>query len=131
MANPDNLIPQAHKLTVEEASKGGKKSGEARKRKRSMRDAMEIMLAMSLKPEDAEELTDIEDIRSFAESIGKNITIQDAMVFKQIQLALAGSQKSFEIIRDTVGEKPKERIETNKEALDKLDEVLKNIGGVV
>lgn len=31
MANPSNLVPQAHKLTVEEQSMGGKKSAESRK----------------------------------------------------------------------------------------------------
>lgn len=31
MANEQNLIPQAHKLTLEEQSMGGKKSGESRK----------------------------------------------------------------------------------------------------
>ena len=31
MANSDNLKPQAHVLTVEEQSQGGKKSGEVRK----------------------------------------------------------------------------------------------------
>ena len=31
MANKNNLIPQQHKLTVEEQSKGGKKSVKAKK----------------------------------------------------------------------------------------------------
>lgn len=38
MANEQNLIPQAHVLTVEEASRGGKASGEARRRKKTMRE---------------------------------------------------------------------------------------------
>ena len=29
----DNLIPQAHKITVEEASRGGKRSAEVRREK--------------------------------------------------------------------------------------------------
>lgn len=32
----DNLIPQAHKLTVEEQSKGGKKSAESRREKKTV-----------------------------------------------------------------------------------------------
>lgn len=131
MANEQNLIPQAHKLTVEEASKGGKKSAETRRRRRAMRESLELILSMALSNEEAMAVTDIEDIQAFADANGKNITVQDAMLLKQVQLALAGSPRSFEIVRDTVGEKPKERIETNKEALDKLDEVLKNIGGVI
>ena len=38
MANNQNLIPQAHVLTVEESSRGGKASGEARRRKKTMRE---------------------------------------------------------------------------------------------
>ena len=131
MANEQNLIPQAHTLTVEEQSQGGQKSGEARRRKRSMREACELILAMSIESQEAAKLMDIEDIQSFAEANGKNITVQDAMILKQAQLALMGSHRSFELIRDTAGEKPKERVETNSDTLEKLDEVLKNIGGVV
>lgn len=36
MANRKNLIPQAHVLTVEEQSKGGIASGEARRRKKNL-----------------------------------------------------------------------------------------------
>jgi len=132
MADNGNLRPFKNEEEAREAGKkGGKKSGEVRRRKRAMRETLEIILSMALSSDEARELTDIEDIKAFAEANGKNITVQDAMLLKQVQLALAGSPRSFEIVRDTVGEKPKERIETNQEALDKLDEVLKNIGGVV
>lgn len=131
MAREDNLIPQAHVLTVDEASKGGKNSAEARRRKRDMRETCEIILAMTLEDPEMAKAMDIEDIKSLAEANGKNLTIQDAMIMKQAQLALMGSHRSFELIRDTVGEKPKERIETNSDTLEKLDEVLKEIGGVV
>ena len=36
MANKENLIPQAHVLTVEEQSKGGKKSVEVRRQKKTV-----------------------------------------------------------------------------------------------
>lgn len=36
MANEKNLIPQAHTLTVEEASKGGQNSGKARREKKTI-----------------------------------------------------------------------------------------------
>lgn len=44
MANPQNLIPQAHVLTVEEASKGGKASGKARQEKATMKKRLEELL---------------------------------------------------------------------------------------
>lgn len=132
--NLDNLIPFSERSPAERRElgrKGGLKKAEVMRRRKSMRQVCEIALTMPLKSLKEAEQIEIEDIKSFVEANGKNVTVQDAMILKQVQLALAGSQRSFEIIRDTVGEKPKERVETNTEALDKLDEVLANIGGVV
>ena len=48
MANNVNLIPQAHKLTVEEASKGGKRSGEVRREQKAYREMAKAMLAATI-----------------------------------------------------------------------------------
>ena len=40
MAKEDNLIPGGYKLTVEEASKGGKRSGEVRRLKKTFKMAL-------------------------------------------------------------------------------------------
>ena len=46
MANEQNLVrgDEAHKLTAEEQSMGGKASGEARRQKRDLRLALEMLL---------------------------------------------------------------------------------------
>jgi len=44
VANEQNLIPQAHVLTVEESSKGGKASGKARREKATMKATLEMLL---------------------------------------------------------------------------------------
>lgn len=44
MANKKNLKPQAHSLTVEEASKGGKASGEARRKTASVKKFVQAIL---------------------------------------------------------------------------------------
>ena len=44
MANPQNLIPQAHVLTVEEASKGGKASVEARNKRKEQIELLKRLL---------------------------------------------------------------------------------------
>ncbi|MCR5035386.1 MAG: hypothetical protein K6B42_08235 [Clostridia bacterium] len=132
--NLDNLKPFSERSPEERRElgrKGALKANEVMRRKKSMRQGCEIALTMPLKSIEEAELVSVEDIASFVEAKGKNVSVQDAMILKQIQLALAGSHRSFEIIRDTVGEKPKERIETSTETLDKLDEVLANIGGVI
>ena len=46
MANEQNLIDggRAHKLTVEEQSRGGKRSGEVRAAKRDLKLAIDLLL---------------------------------------------------------------------------------------
>lgn len=46
MPNEENLIPGGYKLTAEEQSKGGKKSGEARRRKKTMKQVMDYLLSL-------------------------------------------------------------------------------------
>lgn len=49
MANEQNLVPQAHKLTVEEASRGGVASGKARAQKKTLRELAEMIGNMEVK----------------------------------------------------------------------------------
>lgn len=51
MANEQNLIPQAHKLTVEEASKGGIASGKARRQKRTLAQIGDMIGSLDIKSE--------------------------------------------------------------------------------
>lgn len=44
MANEQNLIPQAHKLTVEEQSAGGKKSAQVRREKKTIQKILNELL---------------------------------------------------------------------------------------
>ena len=49
MANKENLIPQAHVLTVEEQSKGGKKSVEVRRQKKTVQKILNDFLSTPAK----------------------------------------------------------------------------------
>ena len=93
MANQQNLIPQAHELTVEEASKGGKASVESRKQKKLLRECLEILLE--------KEITD---------KNGNTASGAEALAAKLFQQALQGNIKAFEVVRDTAGQKPAERV---------------------
>lgn len=90
----ENLKPQAHKLTVEEQSNGGKASVEARRRKKELRECLEILLERDIKAKNGEMMTGAE-----------------AIALKQFEKALKGDTKAFEVVRDTAGQKPVERIE--------------------
>jgi len=111
MANEQNLIPQAHRLTVEEASKGGRKSGEARRRKRNLQELVNMAF---------------EKVVSHDKD-GRPITADEAMVLKQLQNALDGDTKAFITLRDTAGQAPIQRVEVDtipKETYDRVMSVL-------
>lgn len=52
-----------------------------------------------------------EDIKCFADLKGKNITIDQAMMVCLVQKALKGDLNAITMVRDTVGEKPTEKME--------------------
>lgn len=100
-------------LTFSEAGKkGGKASVKARRERRErtkdMRHIFTDLLTMTIKDG---KVYSTEDIESFGKLKGKNITVNEAICVKQVQLALMGNQKAFEFIRDIMGDKPAERFE--------------------
>lgn len=95
-----NMTPEERR---ENGRKGGIASGEAKRRKKAMRDRLEILLELQMKPGKG---ADLESIKNFAALKGKNITVQDAMMLAQIQKALKGDTAAATFIRDTAGEKP-------------------------
>ena len=83
--------------------RGGIASGEAKRRKQKMRETLDILLGMPL---NEKKCYDIEDIQSFAQLKGKNVSVEAAIMIRQVQRALAGDLASAEFIRDTSGQKP-------------------------
>ena len=79
----------------ERAKEAGKKSGQKRRERKTLRDEL---LAV---------LTDME----VPEKGGKkNVPIQEALSVSPIKAALNGNVRAFEIIRDTIGEKPVDNV---------------------
>ena len=102
-----NMTPEQRR---EYARLGGIASGEAKRAKKAMRERLEIILDMPLK---AGKGADIEAIRNFAALKGKNITVQDAMMIAQIQKALKGDTNAATFVRDTAGQNPSVKVETD------------------
>lgn len=100
-----NMTPEQRR---ENGRKGGIASGEAKRRKKAMRERLEILLELPMK--NGRE-TDIETIKNWAALKGKNITVQDAMMIAQIQKALKGDTTAAAFVRDTAGQNPTTRIE--------------------
>lgn len=115
--NPNPIIPDAFfNKSYEERKKngsiGGKKSVEVRRNRKRAEEILNVFLAMPLKKR---QNADIEEIQSFEQLKGKNITVNEAIQLRQVQKALNGDLASAQYIRDTVGDKPIEKVEMKAE----------------
>jgi hypothetical protein len=95
-----NMTPEQRR---ENGRKGGIASGEAKRRKKAMRERLEVLLELPLK---SGKSADLDNIKNLAALKGKNITVQDAIMLAQIQKAMKGDTTAAAFVRDTVGEKP-------------------------
>ena len=109
MANEQNLNPFGT-LTEDEqreiSSKGGKASGEARRKKKLLRECLEILLE--------KEMTDKK---------GETMTGAEALSAKLFKEAMKGNVKAFEVLRDTAGQKPVEKVIVSEIDADVISEV--------
>lgn len=93
--NDENLIPMNKRTKSEQraiATAGGKASGESRRKRKTLKEELLLML---------------ED-----EEVQKSVT---TALIKQAQ---KGNVKAYEMIRDTIEEKPVERVETKQTIVD-------------
>lgn len=102
-----NMTPEERR---ENGRKGGIASGEAKRKKKAIRETLEVFLDMKMK---SGRHADIEEIQSFAALKGKNISVQEAMVISILQRAMKGDVKAAEWIRDTAGQNPSQKIDVN------------------
>ena len=119
----NNLVPQSERTKEEQrriARMGGIASGEARRRKKSMRESVIAILSTPMQKGDVDEITTLRDAGKL------NLTGQDAIIMAQAIKAVKGDTKAAEFLRDTAGEKPVERFAEVEETQDEktLDEYL-------
>lgn len=101
-----NLIPMNERTKDEQreiASKGGKASGKARRRKRTMKDAAQLILQLPVRAEQAALLQKY----GIPENDCTNLML---IMAKAVQMAADGDLKAAEFIRDTLGENPQYKI---------------------
>lgn len=112
MANEQNLLKgdEKHKFTPEEHSKGGKRSAEVRREKRDLRKALEVLLE-----------------REYQDKNGNTLSGTEAVTAKLFEQAMKGNIRAFETLRDTVGQKPIEKVEVaqidREQSLQELKEL--------
>ena len=93
---------------AEYGRKGAEKANETKRKRKEMRETLDILLNMPLKKG---KVYTAEDIKCFADLKGKNITIDQAMMVCLVQKALKGDLSAISMVRDTVGEKPTDKME--------------------
>lgn len=104
--NESNLIPNSERTPKERqelARKAGIASGKARRERKTLKEELLLLLSEG--------------------------DTQEKISLSMIKEALKGNTKAFEIIRDTIGEKPKEEIEVNDVTNKKFDEICSQLGG--
>lgn len=141
MANNENLKPVRTKSEARERGRnGGKKSGEARRRKADFRRTLNMLLTAEI---DSPEWT------PFLEALGLESTLESAVNAAMIREALSGNVKAYEAIAKYSGQSPepdenrrnreadtelkqaRKKAVTGEnesaEAVEKLDQILKGI----
>lgn len=114
MANEQNLTKMGKNrgLTTEEAQRigslGGKKSGEVRRRRKTYREIAELILSMPITDEKTREYL---LSQGYKEEDLNNDFIE---MFSMHQQVLNGNVKAFEALRDTVGERPSDKLEISE-----------------
>ncbi len=125
MANEENLIPyRFNKRSANEArengSKGGKRSGEVRRQKKTMKESMKMLLSLDLPESNGKERLKQLGIEN------EDLTVQTGILINQVQKALDGNLDSAKFVRDTSGEyigaeEEKEEIERYKVSIPAKD----------
>lgn len=128
--NESNLKPiQKGELSKEEAKRrgsiGGKKSVASRRQRKAFKESLEMLLEMKAPERIATQIKN-----TLPKLKDKDLNYQNAILVSLLQQAVKGNTKAVELIRDTIGEKPKEVVEINgneqiQNGLNKLNDLLK------
>ncbi|MEE1138230.1 MAG: hypothetical protein U0M02_07105 [Acutalibacteraceae bacterium] len=116
MANEKNLIPQAHTLTVEEASKGGQNSGKARREKKTIQKILADLLDSEIK--------DSPQFAKLASKMGVESDKSVKDIFTMVCLLNSvknGNLGDLERLSKLLGE---DKQNENADVLSKLDKVI-------
>lgn len=111
MANEQNLIPlneRSQRERKEISHKGAIASNNAKREKRLLKQQFEMLMELGLNEDGLKQ-------KIMSLGITENeTTIQMGLCVSMVQQALNGDIKAFEIIRDILGENPKNNVETKE-----------------
>ena len=109
--NADNLKKGLSPSEAREyGRRGGKRSGEVRRERKALRECLDLLLREKVTGED-----------------GAKHRRADMISVALVDRALAGDVRAFEVIRDTIGEKPVDRVvhaEVDPDVIDEVERML-------
>lgn len=117
----ENLITTANRSEDEAREmgrKGGIASGEARRRKKTMREALEMMLYHTKLNETTKQMLKAEGVKD-AEDFNHQMVITRSLIAK----AESGDVQAYNAICAMIGEKPAEKVEMSGDLFNKLQVV--------
>jgi hypothetical protein len=121
MANPNNLIPGGHALTLEEQKMGGIASGQVRKKNAIIRNSLQKILNSGFKlPSDIQD----KDIKNYVEklkAIGvdvKNLDLVDLINLGQVIGAIGSRPECYRALLECSGELVESVEETKTPSLE-------------
>jgi len=100
-------------MAREKGRNGGKKTAQIRRERKTLREELLALLQ--------EEITD--------RNTGRTMETQAAMTAALLKQALNGNTKAYEIIRDTIGEKPVDNVNIVSSDFTALDEAFARMEG--
>ena len=113
---PFNALDPERKKEIQ--SLGGKASQEQIQHKRSLNDLARAMLDRVMTEKQ------VDEVLGDGKNIAEDNTVGGVMLAKMVQVAMSGSFKAAEFVRDTAGYKPKNEVELNAEIISDSDRSL-------
>lgn len=92
---------------AENGRKGGLVKGENFKKRKLLKETLEIFLQMPVRKG---KVTDCESVKAFAELKGKNVTVDQALMLTLVNKALHGDLNAMNMLIGMVGEKPSDNL---------------------
>lgn len=109
MANEQNLRPPTSEEARERGRKGGKASGKKRQQNKTFKEIISKFLDGQVSDERLkQQMIDF----GFAD---KEVSNKSCAVFALWKEAIKGNTKAFELLRDTIGEKPQDKLNISGE----------------
>jgi hypothetical protein len=118
-SNPNSkknlMLVRTSEEARERGRKGGIKSGEVRKAKKTMRETLENALRIELSP------AKLAELGAETSLMNGETSVLSAIIASTIREAINGDTKAIQFVRDSIGEQPVNKSEVTQEIVTKED----------